>query len=66
MFPYSQSYTVSFCSYVFLLVSSYPSTKSFGISSKNLETLLQDVEPNIVLCLAYVKYKYSFALVNPT
>ena len=63
--PYSQSYTVSFCSYD-LLFSSYPCTNSFGISSKNLDILLQEVEPNIVLCLAYVRYRYSSALVKPT
>ena len=46
--------------------SSYPSSNSGGISFKNLETGLQLVEPNTVLCLLNVKNKYCLALVIPT
>nr|DAP30332.1 MAG TPA: hypothetical protein [Bacteriophage sp.] len=43
-----------------------PSSISGGISSINLDILLHDVEPNIVLCLLHVKYKNCSALVSPT
>ena len=37
-----------------------------SINSINLDILLHDVEPNIVLCLLHVKYKNCSALVSPT
>ena len=65
-FPYSQSYVISFSSWPFCFIASFPSNIFSGISSINLDILLHEVEPNIVLCFAHVKYKNSSALVNPT
>ena len=65
--PYSHSYVGSFGSYCFsFLMFLSPFSISGGISSINLDILLHDVEPNIVLCLLHVKYKNCSALVSPT
>ena len=66
--PYSHLYDVSenVLDFFISIFSAYPSKHFSGISFKNLDTGLQLVEPNIVLCLLHVKYKNCSALVSPT